>query len=68
MWIEYCIAFQDILSQVINNAKQHAQSLIGRKPGKLKTAGVLEDSIDIAFERIDGIPQEIASKLKQEWI
>ena len=60
--------FQEILSKIIDNAKQHAQTLIGRKPGKLKTAGILEDSINSAFERIDGIPEEIASKLKQEWI
>ena len=65
-------SLEEHLQQVIMRAKEHAHKLLGIPKAKTaslkKIAGNFEDSIDKAFSSVDGIPDEIISKLRSEWI
>ncbi len=65
-------SLEEHLEEVILRAKEHAHRLLGVPKVKTaalkKVAGNFEDSVNKAFSSIDGIPADIITKLKSEWI
>jgi len=61
----------DYLQKIRLRAKEHALKMIGKPKiaGIVRTAASsFEDSVNQAFEAIDGIPAEIVEKIKAEWL
>lgn len=60
----------DYLQQIRMRAKEHALKLVGRPKvaGIVRIAGSFEDSVNQAFDSIDGIPNEIIEKIRAEWL
>lgn len=61
--------FKNHLQKIVDNAKNHARKQLPAKKKAIKrTAGIFEDSVNSAFDKIKDIPDDILLNIRQEWL